>query len=141
MPVPRLVDQVVTVINGLTFVSTSKHRVRGNPNGSIWSISYRDEYICFLKSKPHKHSNGISWGAHIVGGSLNVLGTNSSGTIDLRIAKFTNHNNNNNLWHGYPTDPRIKTTDIPSDDFLRFLVSNNYLTKAKSRKLVNGNWK
>lgn len=138
MPAPRHYDETVQVTSKTTFISTKKHRIRGNPNASIWTIGYREEYIVFLKSKPHLSNDGISWGVHTPNGRMAKLGDSNCGNYDLIFAKYTSHENNDDLWHGYPANYIKNTQDVPSNNFLKDLVLKNYLTKAKRKKIRNG---
>lgn len=138
MPAPTHPDQIVRVTNKITFISTRKHRIMGNPDASIWTIDHREEYIVFLKSKPNLSNNGISWGIHTPNGSLDKLGDSECGIYDLKFAKFTSHENNDDLWHGYPANYINNTQDRPDSPYLTDLVRKGYITKAKMKKVQKG---
>lgn len=137
MPAPRLVDIPVTVRSSIEYMSTTKHRIsRGNNNASLWSIDMKSEYICFLKTKPHKNPRETI-GAYIKNNKLNPLG--KKGNYDkLIFAKFENHEHSGILWHGYPIDYRENTDYRPSSQYLKYLVNRKSITNAKKKKILKG---
>jgi hypothetical protein len=137
MPVPKLVDVPVKVRSNIEYMSTKKHRIkRGNSNASLWLIDMKSEYICFLKTKPHKNSRETI-GAYIKNNKLNPLGE-KGGYDKLIFAKFENHENSGTLWHGYPIDYRENTDYRPSSEYLKYLVNRKSISNAKKKKIQKG---
>lgn len=137
MPVPRLVDVPVQVRSNIQYMSTTKHRIkRGNSSASLWLIDMKSEYICFLKTKPHKNSRETI-GAYIKNNKLNPLGE-KGGYNKLIFAKFENHINSATLWHGYPIDYRENTDYRPSSEYLKYLVKRKSISNAKKKKIQKG---
>lgn len=123
------------------YIVSSQHRKsKGNARKSIWSISQKEEFECFVFSKVNKWcENHCGWGIHVVNNSLGVLGYNKikDETKELKFAKFID-GNQNKTWHGYPADYMTKVQDIPSTNVLYAWVQNGYITKAKMSKILQG---
>ncbi|WP_373072079.1 hypothetical protein [Sulfurimonas sp.] len=143
MPAPTIVDQTVTTECGQLFKTISKHRNGLIGNISRWTIAISDEYNCFKNALAYTgkrvnqyDSLELCWGIHTSYGSLSKLGENNNST-NIKFAKFTKHSNNRE-WHGYPADYQYNPQDVPETSFLKKLKEENYLTKAKLNKIIQG---
>ena len=144
MPTPTTVDQTVITECGQYFKTIAKHRRASNYDISKWTITIQEEYISFKNAlstatnmdTPNFDNLNLCWGIHIHQGVLAKLGENNN-NLNIKIAKFTKHINNNE-WHGYPADYQNKPQDIPSVEYLTKLKDENYLTKSKLNKIIQG---
>ena len=125
------------VIDDCRYIISSHHRrVNGNPNKSIWTLTYDEEVECFIFSYCSKWiDDKICWGLAVNGTNLRIVGRNFDNE-DLKLAKFVEANDN--LWHGYPADYLRKAQDRPATNTLKDWVSNGYITKAKMSKIRLG---
>lgn len=118
------------------FIS-SQHRRTGNPNKSIWKISFEDEVNCFIQTISNNWKEGLEgWGIKLIGTNLQVIGI-SNDNNELKLAKFVD-GTNTNVWHGYPADYMCKAQDRPNTETLKFWVTEGYITKAKMNKIRQG---
>lgn len=119
------------------YIISSQHRRRGNPNKSIWTISFDEEVACFIQTMNGDWKTGTeAWGIKVLGDVLQVLGLNNS-RQELKLAKFVD-GTNTNVWHGYPADYVSKSQDRPATNILKVWVDSGYLTKAKMSKIRLG---
>jgi hypothetical protein len=125
------------VFEDCRYIISSQHRLNGNPNKSIWTLTHAGEIDCFVFSYISKwFDNNVCWGLYVNGTDLQVVGRNFNNE-DLKIAKFVDANNNK-LWHGYPADYIRKSKDRPTTNTLKDWVSNGFITKAKMSKIRQG---
>jgi len=119
------------------YIISSQHRRKGNPNKSIWTITFDEEVHCFIQalSKNWKTVNE-AWGIKLLNGVLQVVGKNHN-RQELKLAKFVD-GANTNVWHGYPADYMNKAQDRPATDILKVWVNSGFLTKAKMSKIRLG---
>jgi hypothetical protein len=118
------------------FIS-SQHRRTGNPNKSIWTISFEEEVNCFIQTISNNWKAGFeAWGIKLNGNTLQVVGL-SNNNYELKLAKFVD-GTNTDVWHGYPADHMYKSQDRPTTEILKFWVTEGYLTKAKMNKIRQG---
>ena len=122
----------------VAYCFNTQHR-DGNPNKSQWTIDTDQEIDVFCCMADHGwgfQDNG--WSLFIKeDSSIDYLGFIQSRKAKVFIAKFvvdTNHN----AWHGYPADYQVRAQDVPHKDILRKWKDENYLTKAKMRKIMMG---
>lgn len=119
------------------YIISSQHRQTGNPQKSIWKITYKEEVQCFIQAIDcNWKSDSTAWGIKLKDASLQVIGHNNNGQ-DLKVAKFVD-GSNNNVWHGYPADHMNKAHDRPTTTVLKDWVQKGYLTKAKMSKIRQG---
>ena len=122
-----------------SYLISSQHRIKGNPNKSIWTISHAEEVDCFIQAfNKNWKSEYEAWGIKLSNKNLEVVGENQR-EKKLKLAKFVNKNKTDaNYWHGYPADYMNKAQDRPTTNILKEWVADGYLTKAKMRKIRNG---
>lgn len=119
------------------YIISSQHRRRGNPNKSIWTITYEEEVDCFIQAlNGNWKAENEAWGIKFINGALQVVGQNHN-RKELKLAKFVD-GTNTNVWHGYPADHMNKAQDRPATNILKVWVTNGYLTKAKMSKIRLG---
>lgn len=119
------------------YIISSQHRRRGNPNKSIWTITFDEEVACFIQALNGNWKTGTeAWGFKVIGDILQVVGLNNN-RQELKLAKFVD-GTNTNVWHGYPADYLSKAQDRPATNILKDWVDNGYLTKAKMSKIRLG---
>jgi len=120
------------------YIISSQHRKIGNPNKSIWKISFRAEVKCFIWTISENWINQTeAWGVKIdKTNTLEIVGLNDNGER-LKIAKFVD-GNGNDVWHGYPADYMNKTQDRPTTTILKVWVDNGYISKSKMSKIRRG---
>lgn len=119
------------------YIISSQHRKTGNPNKSIWIISFNDEVECFLQTLEKnwkQHNEG--WGIKVLNDALQVIG-NSVSKDELKIAKFVD-GSNTDVWHGYPADYMRNSQDRPTTEILTVWVNSGYITKSKMSKIRKG---
>jgi len=119
------------------YIISSQHRRSGNPNKSIWIITFDEEVDCFIQALNGNWKTGTeAWGVKVIGDILQVVGLNND-RQELKLAKFVD-GTNNNVWHGYPADYMSNAQDRPATNILKVWVDNGYLTKAKMSKIRLG---
>lgn len=119
------------------YIISSQHRRTGNPNKSIWIISFDEEVNCFIQALNANWRKGTeAWGIKVFGETLQVLGLNYENR-ELKLAKFVD-GTHTNVWHGYPADYMNRAQDRPATNILKVWVDNGYLTKAKMSKIRLG---
>ncbi len=119
------------------YIISSQHRRRGNPNKSIWTITFEEEVDCFIQALNGNWKIATeAWGIKVVDNILQVVGLNNNNG-NLKLAKFVD-GTNTNVWHGYPADYMSKAQDRPATSILKDWVDNGYLTKAKMSKIRLG---
>jgi len=119
------------------YIISSQHRRVGNPNKSIWTISFEDEVTCFVHTITNKWKIGPdAWGIKVIGDILQVVGLNND-KQELKIARFVD-GTNTDIWHGYPADYMRKSKDRPSTAVLKSWVKSGFITKAKMSKIRTG---
>lgn len=119
------------------YIISSQHRRAGNPNKSIWVISFNEEIECFIQAMNGDWKVGAeAWGIKVVGDILQVVGLNND-KHELKLAKFVD-GTNKNIWHGYPADYMSKAQDRPATNILKAWVKNGFLTKSKMSKIRLG---
>ena len=118
------------------FIS-SQHRKKGNPNKSVWTITFNEEVSCFIQALTGNwKTEKEAWGIKAINNILQVIGL-SADEKELKFAKFVN-GANTNVWHGYPADYLRKAQDRPATQVLKVWVENGYLTKSKMSKIRLG---
>lgn len=119
------------------YIISSQHRRSGNPNKSIWTISFDDEVECFIQTMKGNWKSGTeAWGIKVLDNVLQIIGLNNK-KQELKLAKFVD-GANTNVWHGYPADHVRKSQDRPTTNILKTWVGSGYLTKAKMSKIRLG---
>ncbi|RXK47062.1 hypothetical protein [Aquirufa rosea] len=120
-----------------SYIIASQHRKKGNPNKSIWTITFDEEVNCFIQALNGDWKIGKeAWGVKVIGDILQVVGLNNN-RQELKLAKFVD-GTNTNVWHGYPADYMSKAQDRPATNILKVWVDNGFLTKAKMSKIRLG---
>lgn len=124
--------------NNIFYTTVSQHRVGGNSNKSIWSISLQEEVNCFQYSLSNNWlENYIGWGLRLSNNNqMEVLGYNRL-LNDLKIAKFIDGCENDS-WHGYPADYRNKIQDRPPFKVLKEWGNNGFIHKHQISKIRSG---
>lgn len=136
---PYKANKVIDLTKHTTsnYIISSQHRRNGNPNKSIWTVSFNEEVDCFIQTINENWKNGNeAWGLRVIGTILQVVGLNN-GSEELKIAKFVD-GTNTNVWHGYPADYMSKSQDRPTTNILKVWVDKKYITKAKMSKIRLG---
>lgn len=119
------------------YIISSQHRRRGNPNKSIWTITFEEEVDCFIQAlSGNWKTENEAWGIKLHNGVIQVVGENYS-RQELKLAKFVD-GTNTNVWHGYPADHMNRPHDRPATNILKVWVNSGYLTKAKMSKIRLG---
>ncbi len=137
MPYPVDTEIDLTIHQTGKYIISSQHRRRGNPNKSIWTISFEEEVNCFIQALNSNWKTGTeAWGIRLNGNILQVVGLNNY-RQELKLAKFVD-GNKINIWHGYPADYMSKAQDRPATNILKAWVNNGFLTKAKMSKIRLG---
>ena len=149
MPAPISVNESVVTPCGVSFITTAKHRNPSNKEASVWTITISEEYDCFIDAMSYidrnvatnisyiATDNTLCWGVIVLDDKLFKLGENNF-TDKLVFGKFTNHENNDDKWHGYPADFTKKPQDRPPLVFTKSLSSNGYISKSKAKKASEG---
>lgn len=137
MPFKADTEIDLTAHNIGKYIISSQHRRKGNPNKSIWTITFNEEVNCFIQALTGDWKRGTeAWGVKVIDNIIQVVGqTNDS--KELKLAKFVD-GTNTNVWHGYPADYMSKAQDRPATNILKLWVNNGYLTKAKMSKIRLG---
>lgn len=136
MPYTTDIEIDLTEKANCKYIISSQHR-NGNPNKSIWTISYEEEVNCFIETiTKNWKENSVAWGVKVINDLIQVVGLNNA-KVELKLAKFVD-GSNKNVWHGYPADYMNKSQDRPTTDILKNWVVNGYLTKAKMSKIRLG---
>jgi len=137
MPFTADTEIDLTETTTANYIIASHHRKKGNPNKSIWTISFDEEVECFVQTMNGNWKAGTeAWGVKVLGDVLQVLGLNNN-KQELKLAKFVD-GTNTNVWHGYPADYVSKSQDRPATNILKIWVDSGYLTKAKMSKIRLG---
>ena len=122
----------------VAYLPNPQHR-DGNPNKSQWTINIDQEIYVFRCMAYYGwgfQNNG--WGLLINNdGKVDYLGFINNRNTAVFIAKFVGDTNHNS-WHGYPADYQFRAQDVPDRAILQRWKENNYLTKAKVRKIMMG---
>jgi len=119
------------------YIISSQHRRTGNPNKSVWTITYDEEIECFIQSMNGKWKlDTQAWGLKVVNNVIQIIGL-SPDNQELKLAKFVD-GNNINVWHGYPADYMKKSQDRPTTNILQIWVRSGFITKAKMSKIRLG---
>jgi hypothetical protein len=119
------------------YIISSQHRRTGNPNKSVWTITFEEEVACFIQAINDNWKIGTqAWGVKVLGNILQVVGLNNN-RQELKFAKFVD-GTNTNVWHGYPADYMSNAQDRPATNILKGWVDNGYMTKAKMSKIRLG---
>jgi hypothetical protein len=127
----------LTELAQANYIISSQHRRRGNPNKSVWTISYEEEVDCFIETMTREWQIGtVAWGIKVVEDILQVVGVNSI-RQELKLAKFVD-GADTNVWHGYPADYMRKAQDRPATNILKLWVNDGFITKAKMSKIRLG---
>ena len=118
-----------------TYSHDPQHRNR-TPGKSQWSISPREEAICFGSA----YSKGWTdvdkgWGLHFSNGTLDYLGYAQDHSTSVFIAKFVG---NQEIWHGYPADHQRNQQDIPTERVRKIWMQSGVLTPPKICKITRG---
>ncbi len=127
----------IFIKDGVKYIISSHHRMKGKAHKSYWTVSRVDEVECFknaiMKDWAKEHE---AWGLKIISNNLSVLGCNVDGE-KLKIAKFVD-SGQLNVWHGYPADFMRNIQDIPPTDILKEWVIQDYISKPKMLKIRQG---
>jgi hypothetical protein len=116
---------------------SSQHRKKGNPNKSIWIISFEEEVNCFIQTISNTWKvKAEAWGIKLNGNTLQVVGLNNNNE-ELKLAKFVD-GTNTDVWHGYPADYVCNAQDRPTTEILKYWVHQGYITKSKMKKIRQG---
>ncbi len=127
----------LTELAQANYIISSQHRRRGNPNKSVWTISYDEEVDCFIETMTREWQIGtVAWGIKVVEDILQVVGVNNI-RQELKLAKFVD-GADTNVWHGYPADYMRKAQDRPATNILKLWVNDGFITKAKMSKIRLG---
>lgn len=119
------------------YIISSQHRKIGNPNKSIWTITFKDEIECFILSNTSHWTEGnIGWGLKLIGKIIQTLGLSSEKT-ELKLAKFIDASNND-IWHGYPADYIRKNQDRPGTNILKAWFDKGFIQKHQVIKIRKG---
>lgn len=119
------------------YIISSLHRRKGNPNKSIWKITYKDELDCFIQAINSNWKNiYVAWGIKIVNNKLQVVGINPSNNV-IKLAKFVD-GAKSNVWHGYPADHVKNAHDRPETFILKNWALNGYISKSNMVKIRRG---
>jgi hypothetical protein len=117
--------------------SNPKHR-NNSPQGSQWTITTADEYICFASAdRAGWLLPAEGWGLHLVAGTPDYLGIGVDRSRRLFLAKFV-ASTSPPTWHGYPADHEMHQQDIPHPKILDKWLQSKTLTAPKIRKLGKG---
>jgi len=137
MPYKSDTEINIPVISPNKYIISSQHRKTGNPNKSIWTISFEDEVNCFIQTINSKWKAGAeAWGLKVQGPNLEQVGL-SNKNEELKIAKFVD-SSLMDVWHGYPANHLHKAQDRPTTEILKNWVLKGYITKAKMNKIRQG---
>ena len=119
------------------YIISSQHRRQGNPNKSIWTISFNEEVECFIQAINQEWKNGSkAWGLQFINNALQSIGINNN-RQELKLAIFVD-GSKINVWHGYPADYLQNSHDRPTTRILKNWVDSGYITKAKMSKIRLG---
>jgi len=120
-----------------TYIVSSQHRKTGNPNKTIWTLSYEEEVECFTLSKKESWIDGkYGWGIKPSNSLISYLGHNFENER-LKLAKFVD-GSDNDVWHGYPADYLRRNQDRPPYEILKDWVKKKHLNKSKMNKIRRG---
>lgn len=112
-----------------------QHRVRGNPNKSIWIVAPDVEFACFKYTFENQWVDGNdAWGFLRDENKKMVLLGSGQNNEELKLAKFKKYPTADE-WHGYPCNYLTKSQDVPTDKVLRDWVEKRYISKAKMNKI------
>lgn len=130
------IDGIEILYNGEEYKFVKKHRLIGNPNASVWSCSFVEEFDLVedgLKKRYTEEKNTPQ--AYNLKKTLCVIGSNDINP-KLKIAKFVN--SSPKLWHGYPADHVKNNQDRPTLDVLNRMHSNGLISAKQMRKISRG---
>lgn len=130
------IDGVEILYNGEKYKFVKKHRMLTNPNASVWTCSFIDEFDLvnnslqcqYIEIKNAPQAFNLKKGLPILG--KNIINS------ELKLAKFVN--STQQLWHGYPADHVKNNQDRPTLDVLTKMHINGLLTTKQMRKISKG---
>jgi hypothetical protein len=133
-----LLDTPIDVDNSTQYIIVKQHRQQVNQDKSWWTISYQDEYDCFVLTYRKSWTSGnLGWGLHIENSCPAVLGKSPTG-MDLKVAKFI-VDSTSSYWHGYPVDYKDKKRlSCPPESILKLWVTEKIITKPQMLRLMGG---
>lgn len=112
-----------------------QHRVRGNPNKSIWVVTPEVEYSCFkFTYEKGWVDDNEAWGFLTQDNKKLLLLGIGQDDEELKLAKFRKDPNSAE-WHGYPCNYMAKSQDVPSCKVMIEWVKKKFITKAKMNKI------
>lgn len=119
------------------YVSKPDHR-DGTRSKSQWRISLNDEYASFALGTSSTWIAGqFAWGLHLVNNIADYLGSSAvdpGPDVALCVAFFQ-------LavpCHGYPSDPKRSTREVPPNEVRNDWLAKKYLRPAAIRKIGRG---